>query len=127
VLNSKLKNLKEEIHSFEKELLKNIESDLENLNIEVNVIELKRGHGVPKNVKSYEVHYLNKCLILNGTNKGITFRVKSKSCYEVEISEEFYTKLSLLAKKRQCISKMENKLDSLKNLLLEEMNKGIYE
>ena len=124
MLNSKLKNLKEEIHSFEKELLKKIESDLENLNIEVNVIELKRGHGVPKNVKSYEVHYLNKCLILNGTNKGITFRVKSKSCYEVEISEEFYTKLSLLAKKRQCISKMENKLDSLKNLLLEEMNKG---
>lgn len=124
MLNSKLKNLKEEIHSFENELLKKIESDLENLNIEVNVIELKRGHGVPKNVKSYEVHYLNKCLILNGTNKGITFRVKSKSCYEVEISEEFYTKLSLLAKKRQCISKMENKLDSLKNLLLEEMNKG---
>lgn len=124
MLNSKLKNLKEEIHSFEKELLKKIESDLENLKIEVNVIELKRGHGVPKNVKSYEVHYLNKCLILNGTNKGITFRVKSKSCYEVEISEEFYTKLSLLAKKRQCISKMENKLDSLKNLLLEEMNKG---
>ena len=110
MLNSKLKNLKEEIHSFEKELLKKIESDLENLKIEVNVIELKRGHGVPKNVKSYEVHYLNKCLILNGTNKGITFRVKSKSCYEVEISEEFYTKLSLLAKKRQCISKMENKL-----------------
>lgn len=124
MLNSKLKNLKEEIHSFEKELLKKIESDLENLNIEVNVIELKRGHGVPKNVKSYEVHYLNKCLILNGTNKAITFRVKSKSCYEIEISEEFYTKLSLLAKKRQCISKMENKLDSLKNLLLEEMNKG---
>jgi len=124
VLNSKLKNLKEEIHSFEKELLKKIESDLENLNVEVNVIELKRGHGVPKNIKSYEVHYLNKCLILNGTNKGIIFRVKSKSCYEVEISEEFYTKLSLLAKKRQCISKMENKLDSLKNLLLEEMNKG---
>ena len=124
MLNSKLKNLKEEIHSFEKELLKKIESDLENLNIEVNVIELKRGHGVPKNVKSYEVHYLNKCLILNGTNKGITFKVKSKSCYEVEISEEFYTKLSLLIKKRQCISKMENKLDSLKNLLLEEMNKG---
>ena len=124
MLNSKLKNLKEEIHSFEKELLKKIESDLENLNIEVNVIELKRGHGVPRNVKSYEVHYLNKCLILNGTNKGITFKVKSKSCYEVEISEEFYTKLSLLIKKRQCISKMENKLDSLKNLLLEEMNKG---
>ena len=124
MLNSKLKNLKEEIHSFEKELLKKIESDLENLNVEVNVIELKRGHGVPKNIKSYEVHYLNKCLILNGTNKGIIFRVKSKSCYEVEISEEFYTKLSLLAKKRQCISKMENKLDSLKNLLLEEMNKG---
>ena len=124
MLNSKLKNLKEEIQSFEKELLKKIESDLENLNIEVNVIELKRGHGIPKNVKSYEVHYLNKCLILNGTNKGITFKVKSKSCYEIEISEEFYTKLSLLAKKRQCISKMENKLDSLKNLLLEEMNKG---
>ena len=124
MLNSKLKNLKEEIHSFEKELLKKIESDLENLNVEVNVIELKRGHGVPKNIKSYEVHYLNKCLILNGTNKGIIFRVKSKSCYEVEISEEFYTKLSLLAKKRQCISKMENKLDSLKNLLLEEINKG---
>ena len=124
MLNSKLKNLKEEIHSFEKELLKKIESDLENLNIEVNVIELKRGHGVPRNVKSYEVHYLNKCLILNGTNKGITFKVKSKSCYEVEISEEFYTKLSLIIKKRQCISKMENKLDSLKNLLLEEMNKG---
>ncbi len=124
MLNSKLKNLKEEIHSFEKELLKKIESDLENLNIEVNVIELKRGHGVPKNIKSYEVHYLNKCLILNGTNKGIIFRVKSKSCYEIEISEEFYTKLSLLVKKRQCISKMENKLDSLKNLLLEEMNKG---
>ena len=124
MLNSKLKNLKEEIHSFEKELLKKIESDLENLNIEVNVIELKRGHGVPKNIKSYEVHYLNKCLILNGTNKGIIFRVKSKSCYEIEISEEFYTKLSLLVKKRQCISKMQNKLDSLKNLLLEEMNKG---
>ena len=123
MLNSKLKNLKEEIHSFEKELLKKIESDLENLNIEVNVIELKRGHGVPRNVKSYEVHYLNKCLILNGTNKGITFKVKSKSCYEIEISEEFYTKLSLLAKKRQCISKMENKLDLLKNLLLEEINK----
>lgn len=124
MLNSKLKNLKEEIQSFEKELLKKIESDLENLNIEVNVIELKRGHGIPKNVKSYEVHYLNKCLILNGTNKGITFKVKSKSCYEIEISEEFHTKLSLLVRKRQCISKMENKLDLLKNLLLEEMNKG---
>lgn len=124
MLNSKLKNLKEEIHSFEKELLKNIESDLENLQIEVNVVELKRGNGVPRNIKSYEVHYLNKCLILNGTNNGITLRVKSKSCYEIEISEEFYTKLSLLVSKRQCISKMENKLDSLKNLLLEEMNKG---
>ena len=123
MLNSKLKNLKEEIYSFETELLKKIESDLENLNIEVNVVELKRGHGVPKNVKSYEVHYLNKCLILNGTNKGITLRVKSKSYYEIEISEEFHTKLSLLVKKRQCISKMENKLDLLKNLLLEEINK----
>ena len=120
MLDSKLKNLKEKIYSFEKELIKKIEFDLENLNVEVNVIELKRGHGVPKNIKSYEVHFLNKCLILNGTNKGIIFRVKSESCYEIEISEEFYTKLSMLVKKRQYISRMENKLDLLKNLLLKE-------
>lgn len=123
MLSSKLKNLKEEIYSLEKELLKKIEYDLENLNIEVNVVELKRDHGVSKNVKSYEAHYLNKCLILNGTNKGITLRVKSKSHYEIEISEEFHTKLSLLVKKRQFISKMENKLDLLKNLVSEEMDK----
>lgn len=125
MLESKLKYLKNEVSLLENKVVKKIEEYLEDLDIEINIIELKREHGVPKNMKSYEVHFLNKCLTLNAFNKRITYRDLSVNCGDIQISEEFFTKLSIATKKRLSILKMETKLEVLKKIILEEINKEI--
>lgn len=125
MLKSKLKYLKNEISFLESKIVEKIENYLQDLDIEVNIIECKRPnhHGSLKQSKKYEVHFLDKCLTLTSGNRKITYRDASIEPCEVEISEEFYTKISIQVEMRQSIIKMENKLKKLKNLLLQEINK----
>lgn len=124
MLKSKLKYLKNEISFLELKIVEKIESYLQDLDIEVNIIECKRpNHGTIKQSKKYEVHFLDKCLTLSSGNRRITYRDTSLEPCEVEISEEFYTKLSIQVEMRQSIMKMENKLKRLKNLLLQDVDK----
>ena len=125
MLKSKLKYLKNEVSFLESRVVENIENYLQDLDIEINIIECKRPNHNPavKQSKKYEVHFLNKCLTLNSGNRKITYRDTALEPCEVEISEEFYTKLSIQVEMRQSIIKMENKLKSLKNLLLQDINK----
>ncbi len=125
MLKSKLKYLKTEISFLETKVVENIENYLQDLDIEFNIIECKRPnhHGTTKQSKKYEVHFLDKCLTLTSSNRGITYRDTSLDPCEVEISEEFYTKLSIQVEMRLSIIKMENKLKKLKNLLLQDLNK----
>lgn len=124
MLKSKLKYLKNEISFLESKIVEKIENYLQDLDVEVNIIECKRpNHGALKQSKKYEVHFLDKCLTLTSGNRRITYRDSSIEPCEVEISEEFYTKISIQVEMRQSIIKMENKLKKLKNLLLQEINK----
>lgn len=125
MLDSRLKNLKDKISSIERDIISKIENYLENLDIDVNVIELKRGHEIHKNIKSYEVHFMDKCLILDGSLNKILYKDLSVSQEEIEISSDFYAKLSIVVKKRQMILKMENKLEVLQRILSREV--GINE
>ena len=119
-----MKYLKNEISFLELKIVEKIESYLQDLDIEVNIIECKRpNHGTIKQSKKYEVHFLDKCLTLSSGNRRITYRDTSLEPCEVEISEEFYTKLSIQVEMRQSIMKMENKLKRLKNLLLQDVDK----
>ena len=125
MLNSKLKCLKKEISFLELQIVEKIENYLKNLDIEVNIIECKRTdhQNTFKKSKKIEVHFLDKCLTLNSGNRKIHYRDTSIEPSEVEISEEFYTKLSIHVEMRQTILKMENKLDNLKRILVEELKK----
>ena len=115
MLKSKLKYLKNEISFLESKIVEKIENYLQDLDIEVNIIECKRPnhHGSLKHSKKYEVHFLDKCLTLTSGNRKITYRDTSIEPCEVEISEEFYTKISIQVEMRQSIIKMENKLKKL--------------
>lgn len=116
-----MKYLKNEISFLELKIVEKIENYLQDLDIEINIIECKRpNHGNLKQSKKYEVHFLDKCLTLSSENRKITYRDVSGEPCEVEISEEFYTKLSIQVEIRQSIMKMENKLNKLKNLLLQD-------
>ncbi len=127
MLNSRLKSLKKEISSLELQIVENIERYLKNLDIEVNIIECKRSdhQNTFKKSKKIEVHFLDKCLIMNSGSRKICYKDTSIEPSEVEISEEFYAKLSIHVEMRQNILKMENKLENLKKILINSKKENL--
>ena len=120
-----MKCLKKEISFLELQIVEKIEDYLKNLDIEVNIIECKRTdqQNAFKKSKKIEVHFLDKCLTLNSGSRKIYYRDTSIEPSEIEISEEFYTKISIQVEMRQTILRMENKLENLKKILVEELKK----
>ena len=97
------------------------------MDIEVNIIECKRSdhQNTFKKSKKMEVHFLDKCLIMNSGNRKISYKDTSIEPSEVEISEEFYAKLSIHVEMRQNILKMENKLENLKKILINSKKENL--
>lgn len=127
MLKSKLKYLKKEISFLELQIVENIERCLKNLDIEVNIVECKRSDHQNnfKKSKKIEVHFLDKCLTMNSGNREILYKDTTIELSEVEISQEFYTKLFIHVEMRQSILKMENKLENLKKILINNKKENL--
>ena len=112
---------------MELQIVENIERCLKNLDIEVNIVECKRSDHQNnfKKSKKIEVHFLDKCLTMNSGNREILYKDTTIELSEVEISQEFYTKLFIHVEMRQSILKMENKLENLKKILINNKKENL--
>lgn len=125
MLNSQLKYLKDEIDVLEQQVIKKIESYLENLDIELNIIETKKSEKTKNGfLQGYKVHFLNKCLTIDDEYGKILYRDESISNSDIELSKDYYLKLSVNIKKRLSLIQMQKKLEDLKNLLIVDSNKS---
>lgn len=125
-MNNDQKKLKEKVKKMESVLVNNIISNIENLNVDINIIETKINScgKFKKNIENslslhikYEIHFLEESLSLDPVNQKIVYNNSKIGYSGVQISNDYYFKLRLAIISRKKYFEMMDKIEKLKKIL----------
>lgn len=120
------RNLKDDIEKMEKSLVDLIISNIENLQIDINIVESKvvsQGkfkkyiETNPSLQIRYEIHFLEESLSLDPIDKKIIYRNDKIGHDSIEISDTFYLKIRMAIIARKKYFEMISKRKMLQQIL----------
>ena len=125
-MNKDIKNLRDDIIEMENLLVEHIMSNIENLNLEINIVEKKMtSQGkFKKSIESchglqikYEIHYLEESLSIDPITKKILYSNNKIGYNGIELSIDHYIKLRMAIIGRKKYFEMIDKKAKLEKIL----------